>query len=114
MVHSTKAISNEVRQIVVNLITSGYSAIEIFKQTGVSASTQRAFKRKAEENNLNIIRPNRKGSNNPNAKATEEYLIKLRHLIVENNDWFDYEYADEMHEQTEIKLSVVSIGLIRK
>jgi hypothetical protein len=40
MVHSTKAISNEVRQIIVNLITSSYSAIEIFKQTRVSASTQ--------------------------------------------------------------------------
>jgi hypothetical protein len=40
MVHNTKAISNDVRQIVVNMITSDYSAIEIFKQTKISANTQ--------------------------------------------------------------------------
>lgn len=114
MGHSTVPISNDLHQTVVNMITSGFTAKEIQKVTGVAPSTQRLFAKKAQNGTLMVIKPDRTGLKNGRAKRPASYELKLRSLIAKKGLLYDRELAEKMYELTDCKLSAVQVGRIRK
>lgn len=58
--------------------------------------------------------PDRKGTNNPNAKITSEYEEEIASLIEEDNELYDREIAQELSERTNITVSPSTISRLRR
>ena len=114
MGHSSKPWSQDVRDNVLRVRAENGDPKTIFYFTGVPVKTQNEWVRLAKEGITKVKKPDRTGHNNPNAKITKGYIEQFIKLVEEKNDWYDQEYADEMHRLDFPLLSSNRIGSLRK